>query len=556
MTKRMTYDVKKVKSIKELLETAVEEAGDKLAFRYKKGKEVVDVTYQEFQNDTLSLGAALQDLKVNDKHISVIGENSYQWLTVYLTVLKSKGVLVPIDKELPLKDIIHVLKHGDSEVLFYSARYEKYIREISNALPQIKYFIAFDKTEDESNTNLSYQKLLQKGRVTYEKGEFTEPDIDTNKMKMIIYTSGTTGLAKGVMLTEHNLLSVAIGALETTKIQKSCLSVLPYHHTYEAVAGIITELLFRSTICINDSLKSILPNLELFKPEHIYVVPAFAELFYKKIWATAEKDGKAELLKKLIKISNALLKLGIDLRRKLFGSVLKAFGGNLKEIICGGAPLRPEVGDFFNSIGIMFLNGYGITECSPLVSVNTPYLNDPRTVGLPLNCCEIKFKDVTDDGIGEICVKGDIVMLGYYKDEERTKEVLEDGWFRTGDFGKMTEKGQLMITGRKKNIIVLENGKNVYPEEIENYIMAVPYVQEVVVKPTLNEYGMNGNNLCAEVFLNEEKVKELGEDVNVLEKLKEDINALTKDLPVYKHVSEVEIREKEFEKTTTNKIKR
>ena len=556
MAKKIKYEVEKVSSIKQLLESAVKDSADKLAFRYKKGKEVVDVTYQEFQNDTLALGAALQDLKVNDKHISVIGENSYEWLTVYLTVLKSKGVLVPIDKELPLKDIIHVLNHGDSEVLFYSARYEKHISEISKALPQIKYFIAFDKAEDESVTNLSFKKLLEKGRAIYEKGEFTEPDIDTNKMKMIIYTSGTTGLAKGVMLTEHNLLSVAIGALETTVIQKSCLSVLPYHHTYEAVAGIITELLFRTTICINDSLKSILPNLELFKPEHIYVVPAFAELFYKKIWATAEKEGKAELLRKLIKISNGLRKCGIDLRSKLFTSVTKAFGGNLKEIVCGGAPLRPEVGDFFNSIGIMFFNGYGITECSPLVSVNAPHLNDPRTVGLPLACCEIKFKDVTDDGIGEICVKGDIVMLGYYKDEERTKEVLEDGWFRTGDFGKLTEKGQLMITGRKKNIIVLENGKNVYPEEIENYVMAVPYVQEVVVKPTLNEFGMHGNNLCAEVFLNEEKVKELGEGINILEKLKNDINELTKELPVYKHISDVVIRDKEFEKTTTNKIKR
>jgi len=198
MTKKILYDVKKVKSVKELLETAVEDAGNNLAFRYKKGKEVVDVTYQEFQNDTLALGAALQDLKVDEKHISVIGENSYHWLTVYLTVLKSKGVLVPIDKELPLKDIIHVLKHGDSEVLFYSARYEKHIREISNALPQIKYFIAFDKEENESTTNLSYRKLLKKGKEIYEKGEFKEPDIDTNKMKMIIYTSGTTGLAKGV----------------------------------------------------------------------------------------------------------------------------------------------------------------------------------------------------------------------------------------------------------------------------------------------------------------------------------------------------------------------
>ena len=555
MEYKKLYDVKEVKSIKELMQYAVEQAGDRDAFRYKSGKDIVSVTYNEFQKDTLALGAALKKLGMDGKHISVIGENSYDWLTVYLTALKSNSVLVPIDKELPLKDIINVLKHSDSELLFYSSRYEKHIREISNALPQVKYFIGFEKENDESESNLSYKKFKENGMKIYEKEGYEEPDIDTNAMKIIIYTSGTTGMSKGVMLSEHNLLSVAIGALKITRIEKSCLSVLPYHHTYEAVAGILTEILFQSTICINDSLKNVAKNLELFKPEHIYVVPAFAEMFYKKIWATAEKTGKAGLLKKLIKISNGLMKCGIDLRKKLFASVTKSFGGNLKLIICGGAALRPEVGEFFNSIGITFFNGYGITECSPLVSVNVPYLNDPHTVGLPLHCCEVKLEDVTEEGIGEICVKGDIVMLGYYKNEEKTKEVLKDGWFSTGDFGKITDKGQLVITGRKKNIIVLENGKNVYPEEIENYILAVPYIQEVVVKPTINEHGFNGNNLCAEVFLNAEKVQELG-DVNINEKLKEDINNVTADLPVYKKVSEIVIREKEFEKTTTNKIKR
>ena len=554
--KKIVYPVDKVKSVKELLEKAVKEVGNQIAFRYKKGKEVIDVTYSEFQNDTLSLGAALEDIKINEDHIAVIGENSYEWLTVYLTVLKSKGILVPVDKELPLKDIIYILNHSDSEVLFYSSRYEKHIEEIRREVPKIKCFISFDKDVDESVKHLSYKKLLEKGKKIVEKGRFKEPDIDTFKMKVIIYTSGTTGLAKGVMLSEHNMLSVSNYALETSCMQKSCLSILPYHHTYEAVAGILTELLFHCKICINDSLKSILPNLELFKPEHIYVVPAFAELFYKKIWATAEKEGKANMLKKMIKISNFLCSIGIDLRRKLFSSVLKPFGGNLKEIVCGGAALRPEVGEFFNSIGILFLNGYGITECSPLVSVNTPYLNDPDTVGLPLGCCEIKIIDETDEGIGEICVKGDNVMLGYYKDEKRTKEAMQDGWFKTGDYGKITEKGQLVITGRKKNIIVLENGKNVYPEEIENYILAIPYVQEVIVKPVLNEYGMNGNNLCAEVFLNEDKVKEIVKDENIMDKLKNDINECMHELPVYKRISDIEIRDKEFEKTTTNKIKR
>lgn len=548
------YDVKEAKSVKEIMEYTVSLGPTDLAYRYKKDKGVVDVTFQDFQNDTLYLAKALSKLNLEGKHIAVIGDNSYDWLTVFFTVLKSKSVLVPVDKELPIKDIINVLTHSESEILFYASRYEKNIDEISKAVPNIKYFIGFNNTK-ESDKKLSYKKFMESGKKAYNKEGYTEPDIDTNATKMIIYTSGTTGLAKGVMLSEHNIVSVAVEALRLTRIQKSGLSVLPYHHTYEAIAGILTSLLNHTTVCINDSLKSILPNLELFKPEHIYIVPAFAELFYKKIWATAEKEGKAKLLKTMIKVSDALRKVGIDLRRPLFSSVLKAFGGNLKEIVCGGAPLRPEVGNFFNSIGVMFLNGYGITECSPLVCVNTPYLNDPTTVGLPLRCVEVKLEDVTDEGIGEICVKGDIVMLGYYKDEEKTKEVLKDGWFRTGDFGMITDKGQIVITGRKKNIIVLENGKNVYPEEIENYILSIPYIQEVVVKPTINEHGFNGNNLCAEVFLNQEKVAELG-DIDIKEKLKDDINNVTADLPVYKHVSDIEIREKEFEKTTTNKIKR
>ena len=536
--------VEEVKSIKDLLQKAVNEAGDKNAFRYKKGEEIVDVTYKEFMQDTINLGTALDDLKIGDKHIAVIGDNSYDWLTVYLTVLQSRGIIVPVDKELPIKDIIYVLKHSDSEVLFYSNKFQKDIEEIKKEIPQIKYFIGFD-VENDSENILSYKKLKNKGKEIFENGnkEFTEIENDQNILKMIVYTSGTTGLAKGVMLTEHNLLSVVYYGLQVATVYDSCLSVLPYHHTYEAVAGILVALHKHSTICINDSLKNVLSNIQLFKPEYIYLVPAFAEVFYKKIWATVKSQNKEGLLKALIKISNGLRKVGIDLRKQLFKSVTKAFGGRLREIVVGGAPLRAEIGDFFEAIGIDLLNGYGITECSPLVSVNRPKFNDPATVGVILPCCEVKITDKTDEGIGEICVKGDIVMRGYYKDEQKTKDVLsEDGWFKTGDYGLINEKGQLVITGRKKNIIVLKNGKNVYPEEIENYILGIPYIQEVIVKE-----NKNSSNLCAEVFLSEEKSKD---------EVKKDIAEVTKNLPVYKHIAEVEIRKEEFVKTTTNKIRR
>ena len=550
------YSVTKIDTIKELINLAVKEAGEKIAFEYKNKKDIVKVTYKEFQEDINALGTALSTINMLKNHIAVIGENSYEWITVYLTVLQSNGVLVPIDKELTSKEIINVLKSSDSEALFYSSRYEKYIDEIKKELPNIKYFIGFGEEEDKENI-LSYKNFMEKGKKELEGGNKTFTSIeheDTDKLKLLVYTSGTTDNPKGVMLTEHNLTSSVYYGLQVASINTKCLSVLPYHHTYEAVPGLLVALHKHVTICINDSLKNVLKNLQLFKPDYIYLVPAFVEVFYKNIWANAKKSGKDKGLKILIKVSNFLRKIGIDKRRTLFKSIHEAFGGELRKIVVGGAPLRSELGDFFDSIGISVLNGYGITECSPLVSVNMDDFNDPATVGVVLPCCDIKFENLTPDGDGEICVKGDIVMKGYYKDPERTAKVLKDGWFNTEDYGRFNEKGQLVINGRKKNLIVLDNGKNVYPEEIENYIQAVPYIAEVIVKGIKNEIGQE-TGLCAEVFLNEEKVKELG-ITDREETLKKDIAEATKELPVYKHISKIEIRETEFNKTTTNKIKR
>ena len=554
----LNSDVVKISSIKEMLNLAVKDAGDKNAFEYRdenNHEKIVKVTYKEFVKDTEELGTALASLGMQNKHIAIIGENSYKWLTVYLTVLKSTGVFVPIDRELPCKDIINVLKHSDSEVLFYSEKYEKWIDEIKENVPNIKFFIGLNRKKHNGNI-LSYDIFKENGKNVLEQGSkiYTELENDENKLKLLVYTSGTTGAPKGVMLTEHNLISVIYYGLQVADIGQKCLSVLPYHHTYEAVAGILVELHKHSTICINDSLKNVLKNLQLFKPDFIYLVPAFTEVFYKNIWNNAQKTGKDKSLKKMIPISNGLRAAGIDLRAKLFKSIHEAFGGNLKEIICGGAPIRPEIGKFFNDIGITLLNGYGITECSPLVSVNRMKFNDSNTVGVVLPCCEIKFENVNSDGDGEICVKGDIVMQGYYKDEERTNKVLKDGWFNTEDYGSINKKGQLIINGRKKNLIVLDNGKNVYPEEIENYILGIDYVQEVIVKGIKNNIGQEVS-LCAEVFLNDDKVKEMNIQ-NIHEKLKEDIDEVCKELPTYKKITEIEIRKDEFEKTTTKKIKR
>ena len=554
-SKTKLNEVRQESSFKGMLDYVYKEGPDKIAYEFKENKTDKKKTYKEFIDDTRSLGTALNDIGMSSKHVAVIGENSYKWITVYLTMLQASGVLVPVDKELTEDAIINVLKHSDSEVLFYASKFEDMIENIKKAVPEVKYFIGFDKSKDDK-TSLSYNKFLEKGAKLLKDGntKFLDETSDPNVLKLLVYTSGTTGNPKGVMLTEHNLLSIVNYGLQVTHIGPKGLSVLPYHHTYEAVAGILVAIHEMSDLCINDSLKNVLKNLNTYKPDYIYLVPAFTEVFYKNIWANAKKTGKDKVLKIMIPVSNALRKVGIDLRRKLFKSIHEAFGGNLNEIVCGGAPIRPEIGKFFNDIGIVLYNGYGITECSPLVSVNNDTRNDSNTVGHILPCCEVKFENITDDGDGEIWIKGDIVMLGYYKEQEKTDRVLVDGWFNTEDYGRLNKYGQLVINGRKKNIIVLENGKNVYPEEIENIILGIPYIKEVIVKGRKNKYKQD-ECLIAEVFLDDEKVKELNSD-DIKETLKTDVREACKNLPLYKKIADIEIRETEFDKTTTNKIKR
>lgn len=552
--------IQKFDSIREMMELAEKQAGDKIAFEFRneKNKEnIIKITYKEFQNDTNYLGTALSTINMLKNHIAIIGENSYKWITVYLTVLKTNGVFVPIDKELPYKDIVNLLKNSDSEVLFYSEKFEKYIEQFQKDLPNIKYYIGLNREEENGNI-LSYEKFKNLGKEQYEAGNKDYVDLKsegTDKLRMLVYTSGTTGVAKGVMLSEHNLVSSVYYGLQVADVETKCLSVLPYHHTYEAVSGILVGIHYHVTICINDSLKNVQKNLQLYKPDYIYLVPAFTEVFYKNIWSKVRKEGKENGLKFLIKLSNFLRKLGIDKRKQLFKSIHQAFGGNLYQLVVGGAPIRPEIGKFFNDIGIMLLNGYGITECSPLVSVNRKnYNNDPATVGVILPCCKVEIRNKNEEGDGEIWVKGDIVMMGYYKEPEKTAKVLVDGWFNTEDYGRINEKGQLVINGRKKNVIVLNNGKNIYPEEIENYISGIPYVQEVIVKSTKTENGEE-TSLCAEVYLNPEKTAEMNQ-TDLETTLKKDINNATQELPSYKHIKQIVIRENEFDKTTTNKIKR
>lgn len=539
------YEVTKFESIKELLEIAVKEAGDKIAFKYKNKGEIVEVTYKEFEQQTEWLGAALTSKGFGDKNIACIGDNSYKWILTYLTVLKSAGVYVPIDKELPELDIFNIINESEVEVVFCTNKHEEMFMNNLHKIPNVKLFISFDREDDVNDKLLSMDKFIGYGK-NCDVDKYIKLKSNPNDLKLLVYTSGTTGMSKGVMLSEHNLVSSIYYGLQVSTVFDTCLSVLPYHHTYESVSGILVSLHKHSTICINDNLKDVLKNLQLYKPEYVYLVPAFAEIFYSKILKNIKNEGKEKAFSVLVKSSNALRKVGIDMRKVFFKSIHKAFGGRLRKIVCGGAPVREEIGKFFEDIGISLINGYGITECSPLVSANHDKFNDCRTVGIKLPCIEWRIDNPNEENIGEVCVKGDVVMLGYYKHPEKTAEVLKDGWFYTGDYGYINDNDQLVITGRKKNIIVLSNGKNVYPEEIEGYIQGIEYVSEVIVRGVIDSKGAE-SSLMAEVFLNEPKTEE--------EVLK-DIHSICKDLPIYKHISKVVIRKEEFKKTTSNKIKR
>lgn len=547
----------KPESMKHMLEIAVENSGDKLAYRYRGKDGVVDVTFKEFQKDTFCLGTALNSIGMASGHIACIGENSYNWITVFLTALQSEGVFCPIDKDLPDGDLVNIVVGGDDDIIFCDQKREDTFRRIREQIPNVKYFVCFDRKEDDGEF-LSYELFMQKGRELYEGGDRSYCNMktaDMNALKMLIYTSGTTGLAKGVMLTEHNLVSLVHYGLKLASLRDVGLSVLPYHHSYESVAGILVNLHRNATLCINDSLKRVVKNLALYKPGHMYVVPALIEVLYRRMQASIEEKGKAKTVKLAIKLSRFLRAIGIDVRRKLFKELHEALGGNLEKLVCGGAPLRAEIADFFDDIGIIVTNGYGITECSPLVSVNDEFDNDPRTVGFPIDCVTVRIDDPNEDGEGEICVKGDIVMLGYYKNPEATAAVFtEDGYFRTGDYGRLDDKGRIIITGRKKNIIILGNGKNIYPEELEDYIGGIKYVLENIVYAERDESGTE-SALAVQCVVDPEVLEKTGRD-ELLSKLKTDISAVLEPLPTYKKITKVYIRDIPFVKTTTNKIRR
>ena len=526
----------KLKDLRELVSYGMDTYGEKKAFWYRKGDDLVCISYQRLFRDVTALGEYILNAGVeHGARIAVLGENSYAWVVTYLAVVNTGNVIVPIDKELKPAEIAVLLADSRPAIFVYSHTKEKCVRTMQEDGLSIDKMISMD----------DFDAILKEGADLLKSGSrlYESVRLDHDAMCAIIYTSGTTGDPKGVMLSQKNLAQDAYCSMSCMYIPDGTMAILPLNHTFGFMASVICQLWMGNSIFINNSLKTVLKDIQTAKPGHISVVPLFIENFYKNIWKAAEKSGKAKLLRRLITVSNALRRVGIDLRRPFFRSVINQFGGNLSMLITGGAPISDRYMKGFEDLGITIINGYGITECSPIVALNRNNNIRYGTVGAPIPGVSVKIDNPDSDGEGEICVKGDIVMLGYYHKEEETQNVLKDGWFRTGDIGKIKD-GLLCITGRKKNLIILDNGKNVYPEEIETLLSFIENVTEVVVY-------QEKETIVAEIYSDAE-----GDMAAIRAQIETAVKEVNQGLAGYKQVKKVKFRETEFEKTTTKKIKR
>ncbi len=452
------YPHPKINHLSELLTLALEHHADQVAFSYSENHVKVKKTYRDVYQDVTDLSGYFSK-KYKKKHIALIGENSYNWIITFLAIVLSGNVCVVLDKDTSQQDLVQFMKKSDTKIICYSPTYNLFVRTMRyQAIP--------------IDTLDAYQKEGHKV------GKHSASD--ASKEAVLFFTSGTTGANKAVMLTEENIVRDIYGASSLFKPNGSVVSLLPFHHAFGFVTAILMPFYYGVEVYINQSLKYVLDDLKDNQPDTIFVVPAFIETFYRQIFKTLRSKKKEKLVKHMIRISNQLLKFNIDLRKKLFKEILKEFGGNLHYIICGGAYLDKKYVQWFRSIGIEILNGYGITECSPVVSVNRNFYYKDGSVGQLCRDVEAKIID------GEICIRGDIVMKGYYKDKKATNAVLRDGYFYTGDLGYLDQDGFLFITGRKKNIIILSNGENISPEQIESELLKYEEIQEVIVYEEAN----------------------------------------------------------------------
>lgn len=539
----------RLESIRDIINNSNNKYKDAIAIQEKKNKKIVSYTYGQLRDDVYALGTKLIDMGLKDKHIAIVGENSYNWIVSYLAIITGVGVAVPLDKELDSEQISKLLEKGDASAVLFS---KGFLSSIDEIIENSKLEFAACLNDTDKYTDV--QTLINEGRQLINEGSTVYEDsiVNVNELNVIMFTSGTTGFNKGVMISQNNLLVNIEQSCKAFGIYHKTVAVLPFHHIYENVCGMIAPITVGMTLFINDSLKYLSKDLKLAQPELEIMVPLFLETMEKSIRAQLKRMNLEKTFENSIKFSNFLLKFGIDLRRLLFRKVHANFGGKLKAIVCGGAALKPELITFFGDIGITIHNGYGITECTPLISVNLNKKGDHFSVGKIFSSCEVKIDNKNEEGIGEILVKGPNVMMGYYKDDESNEKSFTNGWFRTGDYGSIDADKNLVICGRKKNLIVLSNGKNVHPEELEGYIYEMmPYVKESLVYIDKNKKG--SEVISTYVYLDQDFSS--GKSLEELESiLKEDLKKVNKKLPSFKKIQHIYIKEEEFEKNSSKKI--
>ena len=495
------------------------------------------------------------------KRVAVISDNRYEWGLVYLAVATGVGVIVPLDKALPDNEIESLMMRSEIEAIVYSKKYDEVmnrVREEKNT--NVKYFISMDIEKNEKEV-YSLKQLLEKGKKKIEDGdrEFLDAKINAEEMGIMLFTSGTTARSKAVMLSHKNICANLMDIASVIKLKEDdrMLSFLPLHHTFECTVGFLYPISKGCSIAFCEGIRHIADNVKEFQVTAMISVPILYETIYKKIMKGIEKKGKLETVKKGIKISNFLLKFGIDIRRIIFKEVHENLGGKARLFVAGGAALDPEAERGFNNFGIKMLQGYGLTESSPVIAAEDDKYQRLGSIGKAFPSIDVKIENPNEEGVGELLAKGPSIMLGYYNNEEATKETLEDGWLHTGDLAKIDKDGYIFISGRKKFVIVLKNGKNIYPEELETLVNKIEGIKESFVYGKPEDDG--DYKICCKIVYDKDNVKEIyGTDEE--EKLKEliwqEVKKVNKTMPAYKYIREITLTDKELIKTTTQKIKR
>ena len=532
-----------------------------IAFSYRvkpRDEKIEKVSFTELGDNTRAVAAALINKGFKGKRVAVIGKLTYGWVNTYLSLLYAGIVAVPLDPDWSCEDLVEAMKKAECSAIFASKETVKNKLADIKAAMSFELSVAMDNSDDNGICDVMLSDFRAEGQsiVAENEGLFNEHELDPEALALLVFTSGTTGKGKGVMLSQSNIFLDITSGMQLVSVSKKTIGALPPHHTFGSTVGIIGNLLVGSEIYITSGVKYISKEIKEQKPGHLILVPLYVEAFYRKIMTNAKESGKDKTLFRAMKVSNALTKVGLDLRRKFFKTVLNAFGGELHTIISGGAPINQEIVDLFKNIGVTILNGYGITECAPLIAVNRNRYFREKSVGRIVPISEVKINEPDENGEGEIFVKGPNVMQGYYKDDEATAAAFtEDGFFKTGDYGRIDKDGFLYITGRLKNLIILSNGKNVYPEEIEQSLSAIPGVAEVVVYEGVSRRGVQYNTIVAEIFADEEFISQN----NIEDKyayFKPFINEFNSTCVPYKKIGLLKVRDVDFDKNTLRKITR